>query len=448
MSPVIHWFRQDLRLSDHPALRASCASALTRGLPWLPVFVWDPAQARATRWVDARMGPHRRLALHQALTHLDRSLRAHGHRLLVLQGEPAQAIGRIASDTGAAEVWTEHLPAPQEEAADRALSSAAIRGGWRWERLEQGGLFAWDDLPFDVQDTPDVFTSFRQAIQRAGLLAREPVAPPPVWPHPMWPRPLDASVCAPEVERWPEALSLESEAVHAEPRASFPITESEWHIGESIAQAHWSRYLSNALPHRYKSTRNGLQGHDFSTKLSPWLAWGAMSARQAQHALQRWETEHGASESSGWITFELLWREHFRLLHAKHGRRLYQPSGLSGLPHPTHDAGAFMRWCAGRTGHALVDAGMRELESTGWLSNRMRQIVASYLIQDLGGDWRAGAAWFESRLIDFDVFSNQGNWAYIAGRGTDPRGGRRFDPDKQAREHDPDGRYRRMWSDS
>lgn len=107
-----------------------------------------------------------------------------------------------------------------------------------------------------------------------------------------------------------------------------------------------------------------------------------------------------------------------------------------------------MRWCAGRTGHALVDAGMRELESTGWLSNRMRQIVASYLIHDLGSDWRAGAAWFESRLIDFDVFSNQGNWAYIAGRGTDPRGGRRFDPDKQAREHDPDGRYRRMWGDS
>jgi deoxyribodipyrimidine photo-lyase len=89
---------------------------------------------------------------------------------------------------------------------------------------------------------------------------------------------------------------------------------------------------------------------------------------------------------------------------------------------------------------------MRELKATGWLSNRMRQIVASHLIHEMRCDWRAGAAWFESRLIDFDVFSNQGNWAYIAGRGTDPRGGRRFDADKQAREHDPDGAYRRMWS--
>jgi deoxyribodipyrimidine photo-lyase len=88
---------------------------------------------------------------------------------------------------------------------------------------------------------------------------------------------------------------------------------------------------------------------------------------------------------------------------------------------------------------------MRELAATGWLSNGMRQIVASYLIHDLGGDWRAGAAWFEHMLIDFDTYSNQGNWAYIAGRGTDPRGGRRFNTVKQTQDHDPHGNYRRLW---
>jgi deoxyribodipyrimidine photo-lyase len=118
---------------------------------------------------------------------------------------------------------------------------------------------------------------------------------------------------------------------------------------------------------------------------------------------------------------------------------------LSHQPPPPHDEAAFQRWCTGHTGEPLVDAGMRELAATGWLSNRMRQIVASYLIHDLACDWRAGAAWFESRLIDFDVHSNQGNWLYIAGRGTDPRGGRRFNPDKQTRDHDPDGAYRRLW---
>ncbi len=103
------------------------------------------------------------------------------------------------------------------------------------------------------------------------------------------------------------------------------------------------------------------------------------------------------------------------------------------------------RWTTGQTGHPFVDAGMRELRATGYLSNRMRQVVASYLIHDLKVDWRAGAAWFESQLIDYDVYSNQGNWLYIAGVGTDPRGGRRFNPDKQAADHDPAGAYQKKW---
>lgn len=130
----------------------------------------------------------------------------------------------------------------------------------------------------------------------------------------------------------------------------------------------------------------------------------------------------------------------------RHGGALFRSQGLlPSAPRVEPDAEAFVRWCEGRTGLSLVDAAMRELRHTGHLSNRLRQIVASALIHELGGDWRAGAAWFEHGLIDFDVHSNQGNWAYIAGVGTDPRGGRHFDLDKQAREHDPDGSYRRLW---
>ena len=441
MNPVIHWFRQDLRLSDHPQLEASCAAAIAQGRPWLPVFVWDPAQSEATRWVPERMGAHRRLALQQALTALDRSLAVHGHRLMVVQGQPSNAVATLASATHATQVWSEHLPAPEEESVDQALTQAAQRDGWCWSPRAQGGLFEPADLPFEPHQTPDVFTAFRHAVQRAGVRPKAPRPAPSTWPRPF---------TAPEVwaqhHRWPSALAAAESDVPEEHRSSFPLHDPAWHIGESTAHAHWARYLERGLAQTYKSTRNGLQGQDFSTKLSPWLAWGAISARQVQHALEAWEANHGASESSGWITFELLWREHFRLLHVKHGRRLYLPGGLAGLPAPPHHPQAFSRWCQGNTGHALVDAGMRELRATGWLSNRMRQIVASHLIHDLRCDWRAGAAWFESRLIDFDVFSNQGNWAYIAGRGTDPRGGRRFDPDKQAREHDPEGRYQQLWS--
>lgn len=438
MSAVIHWFRHDLRLSDHPALRASCQAAEQLGLPWLPVFVWDASWDEPGPWVPRRMGAVRRLALSDALSSLDDSLKAHGHRLLVLHGDPAATLAELMVHTGAAELWTEHLPAPQEEAADARLKQAAHAGGWRMHRLYQGGLFNLQDLPFDVSQTPDVFTAFRQSLTRQGARPCSPVGAPETWPRPFgsgepWPAHLRHRPPVPDPPR------------PGDPRSSFPMHEPAWRLGESRAQQHWRRYLEQGLPRLYKATRNGLHGTDFSTKLSPWLAWGNLSARQAQHALEAWEAEHGASESSGWITFELLWREHFRLLHFKHGRRLYAASGLSGLAPPPHDASTFLRWCEGRTGQALVDAGMRELAATGWLSNRLRQIVASHLVHDLGCDWRAGAAWFESQLIDFDVFSNQGNWLYIAGRGTDPRGGRRFDPEKQAREHDPSARHRQRW---
>ena len=182
-----------------------------------------------------------------------------------------------------------------------------------------------------------------------------------------------------------------------------------------------------------------------SSQFSPWLASGALSARTLYAALKGFETEHGANDGTYWLWFELLWSDYFRLLHLKYGRKLYRSRGLADTPVPSHDGQAFRRWCRGETGELLVDAGIRELAVTGYLSNRMRQVVASYLIHDLACDWRAGAAWFETQLVDYDVYSNQGNWLYIAGCGTDPRGGRRFHPDKQARDYDSDGRYRALW---
>ena len=161
--------------------------------------------------------------------------------------------------------------------------------------------------------------------------------------------------------------------------------------------------------------------------------------------LRQFEAEHGASDGSYWLWFELLWRDYFRFLHLQHGRALYRARGL-GVPRETpHDAARFDTWRAGQTGQPLVDAAMRELSATGYLSNRLRQVAASYLVNDLACDWRAGAAWYEHHLVDYDVYSNQGNWLYIAGRGTDPQGGRRFNPVQQGSAYDPDGAYQRLW---
>ena len=215
--------------------------------------------------------------------------------------------------------------------------------------------------------------------------------------------------------------------------------------GETAGLAHLSQYLARKLPDSYKRTRNGLTGIDYSSKWSPWLATGALSARRIMAELRDYETAYGATDGSYWLWFELLWRDYFRFLHLQYGTRLYHGRGLGQQAIGAHDAQGYARWCEGRTGQPLIDAAMRELMTTGYLSNRLRQVVASYLVYDLGGDWRAGAAWFESQLVDYDVYSNQGNWLYLAGRGTDPRGGRHFNVDKQTADHDGNGSYRRLW---
>jgi deoxyribodipyrimidine photo-lyase len=459
MSCVLIWFRNDLRVSDHPALVAAVEQATRLGLPLLPIWVWDPAQLRPTRWVPQRMGPHRLAWLAGSVQALDAQLQKLGSRLLVLHDDAASVLPTLMAQNQAVALHTEALHAPEEAAQSHAVRRAAASLGCEVRLHAQSTLLPADQLPWSMRQMPDVFTAFRQQVEQAGVKPRVPLdAPRAMPPSP----PLDARWSQPttggaHAGSTPHDGATSHHLVNGpapfpadpaclpEPRSSFPSHQPAFAAGEAAAQAHLAQYLARQLPHSYKATRNGLSGVDFSSKFSPWLATGALSAPQAMAALRRFEAEHGASDGSYWLWFELLWRDHFHLLHAKHGAALYRARGLSQQPPPPHNEAAFQRWCAGHTGEPLVDAGLRELAATGWLSNRMRQIVASYLIHDLACDWRAGAAWFESQLIDFDVHSNQGNWLYIAGRGTDPRGGRRFNPDKQTRDHDPDGAYRRLW---
>ena len=435
MPAVIHWFRHDLRLHDNPALVASLARAEREGLAWLPVWWAGARWSGASPWGFARAGAHRQAFLTQALADLSRSLHALGSALVVLRDPSPQALLDLAHSVGARAVVAEDIAAPDELAEVMALRSA----GLAVQSVEQSSLLDPADLPWAPQAVPDVFTAFRQGVERAG-----------VQPHPVFAVPKS---CPP----WPNGLArpaplLEPLALPpgaSDARSSFPYGQRGWHGGESAALAHLAHYLSRGLPHTYKATRNHLTGTDFSSKWSPWLASGALSPRTALAALRAFEAEQGASDGSYWLWFELLWRDHFRCMQRKHGRALYGARGLSSRPEHQaprpHDPVAFERWCAGETGEPLVDAGLRELRHTGFLSNRLRQVVASHWLHGMGGDWRAGAAWFESQLLDFDVHSNTGNWLYIAGRGTDPRGGRAFDLAKQTQQHDPDGRYRSMW---
>ena len=433
MSPVIFWFRNDLRLHDQPALHAALAQGARQ---LLPVLCLPDAQA-PTPWGFARIGPHRRAWLASAIHGLRLALLQRGCPLLICPGPAASVLPALAGAVGASEVLCETIAAPYEQAEVNELRAAglAVHTVWHSSLLEPA------QLPWPVKQLPPVFTPFRQAVEQASLQPPNPLPPPTSLPT--WPQGVPASC----LQGQDEALAaFAGPPPAADARSAFPYQRPPLHGGETAALAHLAQYLARGLPHSYKRTRNGLMGLDYSSKWSPWLATGALSARQALAQLRAYEAAKGASDGSYWLWFELLWRDYFRFLHLRHGRALYRAQGLGPACATLHDSARFAAWCAGQTGQPLVDAGMRELAATGYLSNRLRQVTASYLIHDLQCDWRAGAAWFEHHLLDYDVYSNQGNWLYIAGRGTDPRGGRRFDPVQQARAYDPHGAYQGLWS--
>lgn len=195
----------------------------------------------------------------------------------------------------------------------------------------------------------------------------------------------------------------------------------------------------------YKNTRNGLLGPDYSSKFSPWMANGSLSPRRIFWEVKQYEKERKKNRSTYWLIFELIWRDYFRFSAWKHGDKIFWPSGIQdNSRHWEIDKNKFMRWAEGNTGIPFIDANMRELNKTGYMSNRGRQNVASFLAQNLNLDWRMGAEYFESKLLDYDPCSNYGNWAYNSTVGHDPRN-RYFNIVKQSEKYDSDGEYIRTW---
>ncbi len=215
---------------------------------------------------------------------------------------------------------------------------------------------------------------------------------------------------------------------------------------EPLQQQRFQHYLfeQQAITH-YKQSRNGFSGDWYASFVSTALARGTLSARWIWQQIQQFELQYGQSESSYWLRFELLWREFFRWQLRKIGRQQFsfQGQSRSELAAPAGDRQAqqqrFTRWCQGQTGVPIIDANMLYLHQHGLMSNRGRQLVASYLVFDLQLDWRWGAAFFEQQLLDYDVASNWGNWAYIAGAGPQP--GRWFNSLKQALSYDADAAF-------
>jgi len=406
----IYWFRADLRLLDNPQFVKACQNSQSL----LPVFVLP--QQEQTPWGFDRASKERFAWLQQNLSHLRNSLQEKGSTLLILEGKPSHILPALCAQLGTNTIYCEAIAALEEEHDVMELQRAGLTIHTHW----QSTMLDPQTLGMQIDELPDVFTRFRQSVEKHRLRYAEPVATPQRIP------PLPSGL--------PQQGPMKESAI-----ALFVSG------GESQALAHLEQYCNRRLPDHYKDTRNALSQFDASSKFSPWLAVGSISARTLAKRIHQYEEQYGANDGTYWLWFELLWRDYFRFLMLKYGKRLFGPKGLGQRTPNTFDPESFNQWTTGTTGVDLIDAGMRELASTGFLSNRMRQIVASHWIYAMNGNWQAGPAWFESRLIDYDVYSNQGNWLYVAGHGTDPRGGRAFNVAKQIVQYDADGSYRKRW---
>ena len=417
MTHSVYWFTHDLRLSDNALLRRACEQSSSISF----IYCIDPEWFKSNRFNCQALGEQRWAFLVKSLHQLNSQLNARGQHLVVYFQAPLDVIDHYYSHHNTRVIYCSDQIGLYER-----QSLTAITDKYSEITLKQSNTFTLYDmhqLPFELSELPSTFSKFRKKVESSNLSIKSPVERPSYFPAPLiapvpWPKSL------PKVEQ----------------------VNCEFDAGEVAAQHHVEQYFSSSAPSEYKLTRNALDGMANSTKFSPWLANGNVSVRQIMHALQEYEQQHGANDSTYWIYFELLWREYFQLYSLRYGHQLFAFSGISAnKPLTSFYSGRFKQWCTGTTPYPIVNACMKQLNQTGYMSNRGRQIVASCLVNELKLDWRFGAAYFEQQLIDYDVAANWGNWQYLAGVGADPRSGRHFNLVKQTNTYDPENTFIKRW---
>jgi deoxyribodipyrimidine photo-lyase len=408
------WFTEDLRVDDNETL----LKAIEENEEVLPIYFLP--NTRLEQLDIPRIGNTRMTFIKESLNNLRTQLQQIGGDLLVIEGPPEDHITGLCKLYNIRKVYTKKQVGSEEKTAQQSVKQQLLGLGIDFETYSTSTLFHPDDLPFSVRDIPMLFTKFRKLAEKESVV-REPFDAP-------------RQITIPPIE----STALLSET----------ISRAVWlHGGEIEAQKRMRHFIWEGQAIRtYKETRDQLAGLDFSSKFSAWLSQGCISPRRIYSEIKCFEREVVANESTYWVIFELLWRDFFRFSFKKYPNAYFQLHGLGQQAMYTHfDEKKFEAWTQGKTSEALINAGMNELRETGFVSNRMRQILASYWVFGMQQDWRYGAAWFEYCLVDYDVASNWGNWAYIAGVGNDNRGGREFNVEKQALLYDKDGSYRNKW---
>ena len=415
------WFRNDLRVVDNQSLYdATTKHDKVIGLVLIPAE-WLAESSLGFKKMEA----FRARFLLESIADLQRDLESH-HIPLIVKIDDGTSLTQICSQYQITDIYLQKEWTKEEIEQEKGIpESVAVHKSYNQF------LFHPDDLPIPIEELPEIFTVFRKICEKKVN----------VRPCVLEPRRLAAenAKIASYTPLTLKELGYEPFDIH--PNSAFPFQGGSHAADERLNHYFWT---TKKLSY-YKKTRNGLVGTDYSSKFSPWLANGSISAKSIYWAVKDYEQNVAKNQSTYWLVFELIWRDYFKYVSLRHGNSIFTAGGIKNR---TYDWGqnphVFQQWINGTTAEPFVNANMLELKRTGFMSNRGRQNVASYLAKTLQMDWRWGAAYFEAMLIDYDVHSNYGNWMYNAGVGNDPRD-RVFNVRLQADRYDRNGKYQSLW---
>lgn len=422
----IIWFRNDLRIDDNPALKKSLES----GLPVIGLYCFEPRLYKNYFYGVKKTESFRAQFIIEAVEDLKVHLKSLNIGLKVSLKSPKDEIQDLLEDYRIKNIYFQDEWTSEEKEVENELKST-------FETIDFCSylgqfLFHPQDVPFEeYQQIPQVFTNFRKKCQKQAEVRAALGIPKS--------QSIDDYVGFHDSS--PNLSDLGLDDFEKDPRSAFPFKGGETTAFERLNYYFWE---TEKLKY-YKKTRNGLLGKDYSSKFSPWLANGCISPRRIYAEVKKFEKQIKKNQDTYWLIFELIWRDYFKYVSLKHGNAIFKIGGILNRDYQwNRNKIAFKEWSEGRTQDDFVNANMIELKQTGFMSNRGRQNVASYWSKTLKQDWRIGAAYFESMLIDYDVHSNWGNWMYNSGVGNDPRD-RKFNTQLQAERYDGNGKYRRTW---
>jgi deoxyribodipyrimidine photo-lyase len=426
---VILWFRQDLRLHDNEAL----TDALKSADEVIPLYVFDPRTFNnTTRFGFQKTAYHRTRFIIESIHDLRKNLQKLGSQLIVREGKPEIIIYKLARELEASFIYCNRERTPEEVIVQDALEKNLWSIG-REVRYSRGKMLLYTaDLPFPVTHCPDHFSGFRKEVERI-VPIREPLATPKRMHF--------------------KSLSFIVPGVIPSIKDFFPNVNGQYqtHIkgGESKALQNLERYCNHLLEEPYNKEKKEFFSVATQTSLfSPYLAQGCLSPKMIYSHVCKMPEDFVRMENSKILYSDLLYRDFLRFMGKKHGRKIFLFEGISSnqeMSFPENNMDNFTLWSEGRTGIPIIDANMKQLNTTGFMSKRGRQLCASFLIHELKLNWQLGAEYFESRLIDYDPCSNWGNWGNLAGVGSEAKPDKHMNPVFQGKKYDPNGHFVKHW---